>query len=263
MGSMSREALHASRAVLADLGPAVDLTTGEQVLDAGRVIGGSVQLQSYLGDPATGGEVKKQMIDRLFGAFGDQARALLVSVVAGRWSSADDLLAGIEEIGVRAVATSGDEGTVVDELFAFDAAIRSDSRLELALGTKLSDDSAKAALVERLLRGRASDQTVAVVGHLVRQPRGRRIGQLLRHAATIVADQSDELVATVTTAASLGAEHRTRLEQGLARRYGRDVRVNEVVDPTVVGGLRVQVGDEVTDGTVATKLSQLRLQLAG
>lgn len=263
MGSMSREALHASRAVLADLGPAADLTTGEQVLDAGRVIGGSVQLQSYLGDPAIGGEVKKQMLDRLFGAFGEPTRALLLSVVAGRWSSPRDLLAGIEEIGVRVVAASGDEGTVVDELFSFDAAVRSDSRLELALGTKLSDDAAKAALVERLLRGRATEQTVAIVGHLVRQPRGRRIGQLLRHAASVVADQSDQLVATVTTAAPLGVEHRTRLEQGLARQYGRAVRVNEVVDAGIIGGLRVQVGDEVTDGTVATKLSLLRLQLAG
>lgn len=263
MGSMSREALSASRAVLADLGASVDLTTGEQVLDAGRVIGSSVQLQSYLGDPATDVAEKRRLVERLFGSYGEAARALLVSVVGGRWSSPDDLLAGVEEVGVRAVASSAAAGPVVEELFSFSATVSSDARLELALGTKLSDDAAKAGLVERLLRDKASPQTTTIVGHLVRQPRGRRIGQLLRHAAEIVADQSDEVVATVTTAQPLSGEHLGRLEQGLARQYGRSLRINQVVDPSVVGGLRVQVGDEVIDGTVSTKLSQLRLQLAG
>lgn len=263
MGSMSREALSASRSVLADLGASVDLTTGEQVLDAGRVVGGSVQLQSYLGDPATDASVKRQLVDRLFGSYGETTRALLVSVVAGRWSSAGDLLAGIEEVGIRAVAMSAPQAPVVEELFAFDAAVRSDSRLELALGTKLSDDTAKAGLVERLLRDRATPQTLAIVSHLVRQPRGRRIGQLLRSGAQIVADQSDEVVATVTTARPLAAEQISRLEQGLAKQYGRNLRLNQVVDQAVVGGLRVQVRDEVIDGTVSTKLGQLRLQLAG
>ena len=66
MGSMSREALGSARSVLSDLGGSVDLTTGEQLLDAGRVIGGSVQLQSYLADPAVDVSTKKQLLDRLF-----------------------------------------------------------------------------------------------------------------------------------------------------------------------------------------------------
>jgi F-type H+-transporting ATPase subunit delta len=152
---------------------------------------------------------------------------------------------------------------IANELFAFDAAVRSDSSLELAIGTKLSDPEAKAGLVQRLLAGRASEQTTTIVSHLVRQPRGRRIGELLRTAAEIVSDQSDQLVATVTTARVLDDVHAARLEQGLSRQFGRSLRINQVVDPAVIGGLRVQVGDEVIDGTVATKLSALRLQLAG
>jgi F-type H+-transporting ATPase subunit delta len=170
----------------------------------------------------------------------------------------------MEEIGIRVVASTAHDGsTIANELFAFDAAVRSDSSLELAIGTKLSDPEAKAGLVQRLLGGRASEQTITIVSHLVRQPRGRRIGELLRTAADIVSDQSDQLVATVTTARVLDDAHSARLEQGLSRQFGRSLRINQVVDPAVIGGLRVQVGDEVIDGTVATKLSALRLQLAG
>ncbi|MBF4578569.1 MULTISPECIES: F0F1 ATP synthase subunit delta [unclassified Frigoribacterium] len=264
MGSMSREALGSARSTLADLGGAADLTTGEQVLDAGRVIGGNVQLQAYFADPAVDAATKKQLVDRVFGAFTEPARALVLSVVGRRWSSKRDLLAGMEEIGIRVVASTIPDGsTIANELFAFDAAVRSDSSLELAIGTKLSDPEAKAGLVQRLLGGRASEQTITIVGHLVRQPRGRRIGELLRTAAEIVSDQSDQLVATVTTARVLDDAHAARLEQGLSRQFGRSLRINQVVDPAVIGGLRVQVGDEVIDGTVATKLSALRLQLAG
>ncbi|MBD8702257.1 F0F1 ATP synthase subunit delta [Frigoribacterium sp. CFBP9039] len=264
MGSMSREALGSARSVLSDLGGAADLATGEQLLDAGRVIGGSVQLQAYFADPSTDVVVKKQLVDRLFGSFSEAARALLVSVVGSRWSSSRDLLAGIEELGFRVIALSapGDSG-IENELFAFDAVVRSDAQLELAIGTKLSDASSKAGLVQRLLGDKASPQTLAIVSHLVRQPRGRRIGELLRTAADIVADQSDQLVATVTSATRLDSSHVARLEAGLARQFGRNLRINQVIDPAIIGGLRVQVGDEVIDGTVATKLSLLRLQLAG
>jgi F-type H+-transporting ATPase subunit delta len=264
MGSMTREALSSARTVLADLGDSADLATGEQLLDAGRVIGGSVQLQAYFADPSVEVSVKKQLLDRLFGSFSESARALLVSVVGSRWSSARDLLAGVEELGIRVVASSAPgDSSIENELFAFDAAVRSDAQLELAIGTKLSDPEAKSGLVRRLLEGKASEQTLAIATHLVRQPRGRRIGELLRSAAEIVADQSHQLVATVTVAKPLDESHAARLEQGLAAQFGRSLRINQVIDPAVIGGLRVQIGDEVIDGTVATKLSLLRLQLAG
>lgn len=156
MGSMSREALGSARSVLSDLGGAADLATGEQLLDAGRVIGGSVQLQAYFSDPSTDVAVKKQLVDRLFGSFSEAARALLVSVVGSRWSSSRDLLAGIEELGFRVIALSAPQDSGIEnELFAFDAVVRSDAQLELAIGTKLSDASSKAGLVQRLLGDKA------------------------------------------------------------------------------------------------------------
>jgi len=262
MGSMTREALAAARGVFADLGDSADLATGEQLLDAGRVIGGSSKLLAYLADssePVTG---KKQLVDRVFAPFTESARALLTSIVGSRWSSHTDLLAGIEELGIRVIAASAHGGLSIEsELFSFGEIVSSDANLELAVGTKLSDGPAKAGLVESLLAGKASEQTIAIVSQLVRQPRGRRIGELLRNAARIVADQANQLVATVTSASPLADDQVARLERGLAKQFGRDLRINVVIDPTILGGLRVQVGDDVIDGSVSTRLSELRLQL--
>ncbi|GAA4665851.1 F0F1 ATP synthase subunit delta [Frondihabitans cladoniiphilus] len=261
---MTREALASARGVFADLGDSADLATGEQLLNAGRVIGGSSKLVAFLADSSAEATAKKGLIDQVFGEFTVAARALLVSLVSTRWSSHTDLLAGIEELGIRVIAASAPAGLSIEgELFAFGEIVSSDANLELAVGTKLSDGPAKSALVENLLGGKASEQTVSIVSQLVQQPRGRRIGELLRNAARIVADQADELVATVTSAKPLGDEQLHRLERGLSRQFGRNLTINVVVSPSILGGLRVQVGDDVIDGTVSTKLSELRLQLAG
>jgi F-type H+-transporting ATPase subunit delta len=71
------------------------------------------------------------------------------------------------------------------------------------------------------------------------------------------------MVATVSSARPLAAAQLERLEKGLAAQYGRALRLNQVVDPAVIGGLRVQVGDDVIDGSIASRLGELRLQLAG
>jgi F-type H+-transporting ATPase subunit delta len=264
MRSATREAVASTRAVLADLGGAADLVAGEQILAAGRAIGGSSQLLNVFADATADATGKKAIVDRVFAGQSDATRAVLTAVVAARWSGQSDLLAGIEDAGIRAVAATAEPGTSIEsELFTFEQAVRSDADLELALGTKLGSAAEKASLVERLLGGKASEQTVTILSHLVQQPRGRRIGELVRDASRIVADQADKLVATVITAAPLSEAQAARVARGVATKYGRDVSINYVVDPSVIGGVRVQVGGDVIDGTVSSRLSDLKLQLAG
>jgi F-type H+-transporting ATPase subunit delta len=263
MGSATREALSASRSALAGLGGKTDLATGEQLLAAGRAIGESSPLLAALADPSAAAADKASIITTIFSSVTKQAKELLVSVVSSRWSSGDDLLAGIEELGFRVLADSAKKPVIESELFSFGEAVNSDAELELAVSSKLGSNAAKLALVESLVGSKASKETVAILGHLVQQPRGRRIAELLRHAASIVADQAGLSVATVTTATKLDAKQLERLGKGLAKTYGRDLRINQVVDPTLLGGVRVQIGDDVIDGSVASRLKELRLQLAG
>jgi F-type H+-transporting ATPase subunit delta len=265
MGSATREALASSRAALAAGGGTADLATGESLFNAARVVGNSHQLLAVLADPAADAPAKATLVTKVFGAsVTPDALRLLQVVAAERWSNADDLLAGLEDLGLRTVAMSAPAGTSIeDELFSFGVAVNSDDELELALASKLGQAEAKSQLVDSLLSGKVSPQTLAIIRHLVLQPRGRRIAELMRHAAEVVADQSGLAVATVVTATPLSRLQLDRLKQGLASRYGRQLTVNVVIDPAVVGGVRVQIGDDVIDGSVATRLNDLRMQLAG
>lgn len=264
MGSATRGALAASRAELSSLGT-VELATASELFSAGRVIGESSQLISILSDSAIEAHEKGAALKAVFrSGLSETTYKLLGTIVSNRWSRQDDLLAGIEEIGLRAAAESAAAGVDIDaELFAFSEAVKSDSELELAVSSKLGTTESKVALVEKLLAKKVSPQTLAIVRHLMQQPRGRRIGELLRTASSIVADQANLSVATVTSATPVAAAQLARLHEGLAKSYGRELKVNLVIDPAIIGGLRVQVGDDVIDGSVASKLKELRLQLAG
>jgi F-type H+-transporting ATPase subunit delta len=263
MGSATRGALAAAVAVLEKQGT-VSLKAGEQLLDTSLVVAGSPQLRSALADDTAESANKLGIVDSVFGAYAPVAKAVLEALVVERWSSASDLVAGIEELGIRAVAESAPKSVSIDsELFTFATAVSSNADLELALGSKLGSTEGRVSLVTSLLGGKASEQTVSIVSALIAQPRGRRIGELLRYGATVVAEQAGVAIATVTVASALSKAQLVRLETALAAQYDKQIRINEVVDVRILGGMRVQIGDEVIDGTISNRISDLRLQLAG
>lgn len=262
MGSATRSALQTARAAL-DAATGVDLAAGEQLLASARTIGGSPQLLSALSNPSSDAAGTRALVATVFAEIGPTARDLLDALVASRWSTGDDLLAGIEEVGIRAIAaTATTPGVIEAELFEFGRAVTSNAELELAIGSKRGSAAGKLSLVQSLL-GSASAQTLAIAGHLVQQPRGRRIGELVRSAAATVANTAGKGVATVTVAQPLSATQLSAVTASITRRYGREHVVNQVVDPALVGGVRVQVGDEVIDGSIASRLADMKLQLVG
>lgn len=262
MGSATRESVSAAIAVLGAQ-PRVDLDTGEQLLAAALVVDGEARLRAALADDSAEPADRISMVEAIFGAYTPAARAVLGSLATSRWSSADDLVAGIEQLGIRAVASSAPQTVSVnDELFTLTTAVSSDHELELALGSKLGSVQGKISLVGNLLEAKASKQTIAIMGALLAQPRGRRIAELIRYAAALVAEQGGFTIATVTVATALTASQTERLEKALAVQRDGDIRINQIVDPGIIGGMRVQVGGEVIDGTIANRLTDLRLRLA-
>lgn len=261
MGSATREAVTALRDVLAQQGKAADQQTAEDLFAVSGLLAGSVQLRGAIADASAEQAAKVALVDQAFrGKITAPALAVLTAAASHRWSAPDDVVGALEEIGVRALAAvSG--APVADELFAFEAAVTSDSELELALRNKLAPGEAKAKLAAALLKG-ASPATVALVSQLVSNDRGRSIRESLIWAEQVVADELGQSVAVVTSAQALAPAQLGRLRDALSAKYGRSIAFNHIIDPSLIGGLRVQVGDDVIDSSIQTRLNDIRLALA-
>lgn len=262
MGSATTQALAASTQALAATS-GVSIDTARELFTAARVASDSSQLSGALADPATPAAARQDVISAVFGGFSQGAQSVLRTAVAERWSSADELVDGIEELAIRATAIADPKADIEGELFSFSRVVAANPELELALGSRLGGQDAKGALVDRLLAGGASTGAALIVSSLVRQPRERRVRQLLGRAIDIVSGQRGRVVATVHSATPLTDAQRARLGAALSSRYEGEVSLNVVIDPSVVGGLRVQIADDVIDGSISARLADLRQKLAG
>ena len=139
--------------------------------------------------------------------------------------------------------------------------LRPDRRLQhraarRARPTGAATAAAKAELLRTLLGGRARPVTERLVTRLVTAPRGRSLEAGLESLSKLAAARRDRMVAVVTSAVPLSDAQKQRLGDALAKIYGRQVHLNLDVDPEVLGGVRVRVGDEVINGTIADRLDE-------
>lgn len=257
MGSASREALAQARSALTGR---LAQSAGAELLQAASNISASQALAAALGDASAPADAKTQVVERVFGKLSAGARGVLAAAVQGRWSNTEELVAGIEELGFRAEALASPD--LSDELLSVADVVARNHELQLSLGSKLIAGEGKVELINRLLAGKVSTATVGIVSHLVSQPRGRRLDAALRQTARVVADQNGAELATVSVAAPLTAEQQARLARALEQSAGRPVKVTTVIDPELVGGVRIELGDNVIDGSVRARLEDLRQQLA-
>jgi F-type H+-transporting ATPase subunit delta len=188
------------------------------------------------------------------------ATDVLKVLVSQHWADDRDLGDAAETLAVEAVAASAEAGggldALEDDLFRFGRVVAADSGLREAFAAGGGDDDAKGALVGALLDGKSSPETIRLARQAAISPRGRRFSRVLDNYLAVVAIRREQVTATVTVAAPLSGVQRQRLTGVLARIYGMTVQLNVVLDPAVVGGIRVQVGDEVVDGTILRRLQE-------
>ena len=162
-----------------------------------------------------------------------------------------------------AVANSeGQLSSVGDELFAVARAIEGNDALREALGDPHLPAERRQQIIEELLGSRTSDVTLGLASMVVAAGRGRELPAIVDALLEMSASQEGRQVAEVRSAIDLSEDQRARLAEALKRATGSDVDVRVVIDPSVVGGLVARVGDQVIDGTVRHRLSQLRESLS-
>jgi F-type H+-transporting ATPase subunit delta len=148
-----------------------------------------------------------------------------------------------------------------DELFRFARTVEAQEPLRQALARQELPLPVRQAVVEDLLSGRAQEVTVRLATYALAAGQGRGLVELLDWLVEQAAAERGLRVADVRTAAPLDDDQRRRLVDGLRRLTGRDVELRVSVDPALVGGAMIVIGDTVIDGTVRHRLDQLRHEL--
>jgi F-type H+-transporting ATPase subunit delta len=147
---------------------------------------------------------------------------------------------------------------VEDELFRFARALEASDELRNALTDELVPAERRQAIVEDILGKKASSTTTALVSFVVGAGRGRDLAAIIAKLVDRAAAEKDRALAEVRSAIPLTDDQQRRLAAALANATGKQVEVKVVVDPSVLGGAVATVGDAVIDGTVRTRLDQIK-----
>jgi F-type H+-transporting ATPase subunit delta len=239
-----------------------DLFAVASLLDSQR------QLLAGLADSGQPLQFREGLVrDVLSGRVSELALEIVQFVVARRWSSESDLVLALELLADQAAFTvaqnDGSLDATEEELFRFGRALDASSELQMALTDPAQSATVKGHIVRDLLAGRGTVATAQVLQYAVGHLHGRRIDAVIEALCALAAQQRQRVVADVRVAAPLDEAQRSRLQSLLSQIKGREVRLNVAVDPEVLGGVFVQIGDEVIDGTVATRMEQARRALLG
>lgn len=208
---------------------------------------------------------KAGLVTEIFGAKVDPVSLdILVSAVSRRWTVPRNLGDALEHLSeVVIVRSAGDDSArLADELHAYAQAVNDNPSLRDALSDPARSVDDKAALVNGLLDGKALPATITLAKQALASTY-RTVAVALKTYQQVAAQVHGERVATVRVAHPLADAERQRLSDALSRQYDRPIHLNVIVDADVIGGIRVEIGDDVIDGTVATRIDEARRKLAG
>lgn len=152
----------------------------------------------------------------------------------------------------------GSANEVTDELFRLTRVIESNDELRTALSDQRLPAARRQQIVEDLLGGRANPVTVSLVSLVVANGRVRDLTTIVDKVVALAASRTNRKIAEVRSAIELTDDQKDRLAKALKVSTGLDVEVVVIVDPSVLGGIVTQIGDTVIDGSVRSRLTQLR-----
>jgi ATP synthase F0 subunit b/ATP synthase F1 delta subunit len=254
--------------VTADLGPDQLSSVADDLAAVAKLLARESILTRHLADPADNPAPKLGLLETLLeGKVGDSAMDVLKAAVSGRWSSDANLVDAVEHVARLALLVRAERedvaGDVEEQLFRFARILDAQPRLT----TLLSDYSAPAEGRVKLLRdvlpsgASVNATTRQLLSQTVELLRGERADEAVLDLAELAVARRGEVVAHVSAAAGLSDAQRTRLTEVLSRIYGHPVSVQLHVNPELLGGLNIAVGDEVIDGTLSSKLAAAETKL--
>jgi len=245
-------------------------TLAAELVSVDTLLLGEPILARHLAE-ATGETVaKQQLLSRLLGGkVGANTLEVLNTAVSVRWSRTGDLVDAIEHIARLALLVRAERENQADEvaeqLFRFGRILNDQPRLSSLLGDYSQPSAQRVALLNTVFGGAsgANPTAGALVAQTVELLRGRRADDAVQELAELAVAHGGEIVAEVGAAADLSDAQRNRLTAVLTRIYHHPVSVQLNIEPALLGGLSVAVGDEVIDGTLSARLAAAEIKLPG
>ena len=240
---------------------------GNELFAVAAALDHTPAVRRILTDPSTEADARAGVAASVLGDKVSAATLAVVDAAAhGRWTGGRALADAIEVAGVAAHVAAADRAGSLDqvetEMFEAQRIVDGERELRATVSDRTIPADRKAALIETIFEGKVAPATLA----LLRQAGACRTGSfdhVLEDFADEVAARRGRSLAEVRTATALSEGELEHLREALSRKYGKEVHLNTIVDPTIVGGLKVSIGDDVIDGTIAGRLEDARRQLAG
>ncbi len=272
MQAASREALVQSRERLAERvrgtdGPA-RLGLADELFAVAHVLDSQVSLRRALADASVRPDDRAGLADRLLSAkVSAPALDVVEAVARQRWSRPLDLVEAVETLATDAALDAaearGELDAVEDELFRFSRIVDGDEGLARLLGDRSASREGKTELLDRLLAGKVSPVTERLVRNALTSRHVHNAANAVERISVAASARRGQSVAHVTSAVDLTEAQRQRLTAILERTYGRTMSLQVLVDPAIVGGLVIRVGDEVVDGSIEHRLEAAGRRFTG
>jgi F-type H+-transporting ATPase subunit delta len=248
-------------------GPAL-LSLADELFAVARLLDGQLTLRRALSDPSGKPDERASLARRLFGSKVSETTVdLLETMVRQRWSHPIDLVDATmtlaTEASLDAADARGELDSVEDELFRFGRIVAGDQELARILSDRAAPADGKAALLDGLLARKVSPVTEQLLRNVLTGPHAGHADSAIERLSDLASRRRGQSMARVITAVALTAAQEQRLSDVLGRLYGRTIGLQVTVDPSVLGGLVVQVGDEVIDGSIAHRLEVAGRRLVG
>jgi F-type H+-transporting ATPase subunit delta len=245
------------------LKPSAELA--EELFGIADVLREQAALRNALADSTTADDSRRAMATALFGGkLSDTAISVITDAAGLRWGAGSRLTDAINRQGLRVLFGTAQAAKALDqvesELFHLNRAVAADTDLRQALDNRNVPLAVRMTLLSDLLSAKVNPVTLVLAQRAVAASQRTfevTTEEYLRLAAAI----RERAIATVTVAQPLTATQAKKLREILVRKLDREVNLQIVIDPSVLGGARVKVGDEVIEGTVAARLAAAQQQL--
>ncbi len=240
-----------------------------ELVSVAKMLEREMVVTRYLTVPAEDAAPRVRLLERLVsGKVADPTLDVLSAAVSERWSANADLVDAIEHVSRQALLEVAEREDQVDEvedqLFRFSRILDAQPRLAILLGDYAAPAEGRIALLNKVLdssSGSVNKIGAALLSQTVELLRGEPAEEAMKFLAEVAVARRGEVVAQVGAAAEPSDAQRTRLTEVLSRIYGHPVTVQLEIDPELLGGLLISVGDEVVDGTLSSRLVVAEAQL--